>query len=88
MLLYRVQDIQTRRSQRDVYYTHIHKGHFESLDQIMVSEEFVVQNPRRIGRVEYVRVFNDHLIDDTLSSEALPVWQSDHGQVVVSIELE
>ncbi len=88
VLLYRVQDIQGRRSQRDVYYTHIHKGHFASLDQIMVSEEFVAQNPKRIGRVQYVRVFNDHLIDETLSSEALPIWQSDHGQVMASIELE
>lgn len=88
VLLYHVKDIQARQSYRDFYYTHIHNGYYDSLDHIMVSQEFVAQNPDRIGRVVYVSVFNDHLIDETLSPEAIPVWQSDHGQVVASIELE
>ncbi|MBF2046735.1 MAG: endonuclease/exonuclease/phosphatase family protein [Leptolyngbya sp. IPPAS B-1204] len=88
ILLYHVKDIQARQSYGDFYYTHIHNGHYESLDHIMVSQEFVVQNPDRIGRVVYVSVFNDHLIDETLTTEEIPNWQSDHGQVVASIELE
>lgn len=88
VLLYHVKDIQARQSYSDFYYTHIHNGHYESLDHIMVSQEFVAQNPDRIGRVGYVSLFNDHLIDETLSHEEVPKWQTDHGQVVASIELE
>lgn len=88
VLLYHVKDIQARQSYGDFYYTHIHNGHYDSLDHIMVSQEFVTQNPERVGRVVYVSVFNDHLVDETLSSEEVPDWQSDHGQVVASIDLE
>jgi len=88
VLLYHVKDIQARQSYGDFFYTHIHNGHYDSLDHIMVSQEFVSQNPRRVGRVVYVSVLNDHLIDETLSREEIPCWQSDHGQVVASIELE
>lgn len=88
IVLYHVKDIQARQSYGDFYYTHIHNGHYQSLDHIMVSQEFVTQNPDRVGRVAYVSVLNDHLIDETLSQEAIPNWQSDHGQVVASIELE
>jgi endonuclease/exonuclease/phosphatase family metal-dependent hydrolase len=87
VLLYNVKDIQARQSYQDVYYTHIHNGHYENLDHIFVSQEFVRQNNRHLGYVEYVSVFNDHLIDNTLSDEHVPPWQSDHGQVVVTIRL-
>jgi predicted extracellular nuclease len=87
VLLYNVKDIQARQSYRDAYYTHIHNGHYESLDHILVSQEFVRQNRRHLGHVEYVAVYNDHLIDETLSEESIPHWQSDHGQVVVTIRL-
>jgi hypothetical protein len=60
-------------------------GHHDSLDHILVSQEFVRQNPRRLGYVEYVKVFNDHLIDQTLSHDKIPKWQSDHGQVVITM---
>jgi predicted extracellular nuclease len=86
-LLYHVKDIQSRVSYSDVYYTHIHNGHHEALDHIMVSQELVRENPNHVGRVGYVRVLNDHLIDQTLSEERIPNWQSDHAQVVVTIEL-
>lgn len=87
-LLYSTAEMQARRSFRDVYFTHIFNGHHESLDHILLSEEFVDANPERIGRFEYLRVFNDHLVDNTLSDDEVPVWQSDHGQVVVSIRLD
>ena len=88
VLLYHVKDIQARRSYHDYYYTHIHNGHYGSLDHIMVSQEFVGENPHRIGQVRYVSVLNDHLIDDTLSEEQVPPWQSDHGQVVAAVDLK
>lgn len=87
VLLYHVKDIQARLSYTDTYYTHIHNGHHESLDHIMVSQELVAENPKNIGRVGSVRVFNDHLVDSTLSNDRIPVWQSDHAQVVASIEM-
>jgi endonuclease/exonuclease/phosphatase family metal-dependent hydrolase len=85
--LYTAADLQLKRSHRDVYYTHLHDGHHESLDHILLSEEFSPTNPKRIGFFEYMRVFNDHLIDQKLANEEIPIWQSDHGQVIVSIEL-
>ena len=87
VLLYHVKDIQSRLSHNDVYYTHIHNGHCESLDHILVSQELVRENPKHIGRVASVRIYNDHLIDETLSDEKAPCWESDHGQVVVAIEM-
>ncbi len=86
ILLYHAKDIQARLSYMDTYYTHIHNGHHESLDHIMVSQELVAENPRSIGRVGFVKVFNDHLIDETLSSERMPCWKSDHAQVSVTVE--
>jgi hypothetical protein len=88
ILLYHVKDIQARLSYGDFYYTHIHNGHYESLDHIMVSQEFVKENPNRIARVGAVYVLNDHLIDETLNQGGVQPWQSDHGQVVAAIELE
>jgi hypothetical protein len=87
VVLYTVKDLHDRRSYGDFYYTHIHNGHYDSLDHILVSQEFVSENPRRVGRVSYVSVLNDHLIDDALSREDVPLWQSDHAQVVATIEL-
>ncbi|PZU96824.1 MAG: alpha-1,4 polygalactosaminidase [Leptolyngbya sp.] len=87
VLLYQVKDIQARLGYGDHYYTHIHNGHYDSLDHIMVSEEFSAQNRDRIGRVTYVSVFNDHLFDQTLLEDSIEPWQSDHGQVVATIEL-
>jgi endonuclease/exonuclease/phosphatase family metal-dependent hydrolase len=88
ILLYHAQDIQARRSYNDYYFSHIHNGHYEGLDHIMVSQELVADNPAHIGRIGLVRTFNDHLVDGTLSEEDVPLWQSDHGQVVASIELK
>jgi len=87
VLLYHAKDIQSRKSFSDFYYTHIHNGHYESLDHIMVSQELVAENPRSVGKVGYVSNYNDHLIDETLTNEKIMPWKSDHGQVTASIEL-
>ncbi|MGK7933101.1 MAG: endonuclease/exonuclease/phosphatase family protein [Microcystaceae cyanobacterium] len=88
VLLYSAKEIQDKQSKGNFPYTHIHNGYYENLDHILVSQEWVKQNPRRIGQVKYVTVFNDHLIDDTLCDENLPSWKSDHGQVVATIKVE
>lgn len=87
VLLHHVQDIQARQSYRDIYYTYIHNGFYESLDHIMVSQEFDRAYPKHIGYVEYVALLNDHLIDKTLSNDRIPRWKSDHGQVVATLKL-
>lgn len=87
-LLYHAKDIQARQSSQDVYYTHIHNGHYESLDHILVSQELVRENPKRVGRVAYVQAFNDHIVDQSLSSDRMSPCESDHAQVVATIELD
>jgi endonuclease/exonuclease/phosphatase family metal-dependent hydrolase len=88
VLLYSVQELQSRRSQQNTYYTHIYNGRYESLDHILVSEELYERNPRRVGVVEYVQLLNDHLIDGSLTSISSDGIQSDHGQVVATIRLD
>ncbi|MEM1279221.1 MAG: endonuclease/exonuclease/phosphatase family protein [Cyanobacteria bacterium P01_H01_bin.152] len=87
-LLYQVKDIQARLGYGDHYYTHIHNGHYDSLDHIMVSEEFAPRNRNHIGQVTYVSVYNDHLFDQTLLADQIEPWKSDHGQVVATIALD
>ncbi len=87
-ILYSTYFMQARQSDRNVYFTHIHNGHYESLDHILLSQEFYPANNERIGQVEYMKTYNDHLIDSTLTDEELPSWLSDHAQVLVSLELK
>lgn len=87
VLLYQVKDIQARRSYNDVYYTYIHNGHYESLDHIMVSQEIVTEYPNHVAKIGYVSLYNDHLIDNTLTDEKEKPWKSDHGIVAATIEI-
>ncbi len=87
VLLYHAKDIQARRSYNDVYYTYIHNGHYENLDQIMVSQELVTEYPNHIGKVGYISLYNDHLIDATFTDEKQKPWKTDHGLVSATIEL-
>lgn len=80
-------DVQARRSMENFYYTYIHNGHYESLDNIFVSNHFADRNKERLGRIIDVRLFNDHLFDQTLSFDRKPPHVSDHGQVVTNIEV-
>lgn len=87
VLLYSAQEIQTRLSTQNVYYTHIYNGFYEALDHILVSEELYSRNPDRVAELDYVRVFNDHLVDETQSFEEVPNTRSDHAQVVARLRL-
>ena len=88
VLLYSTYDIQARNRYQNVSYSHIHNGHYDMLDHILVSEEFYKYNRSGIGEVEYLHFFNDHLVDRTLSNERRSRVESDHGQVVVTIKLK
>lgn len=87
VLLYSVKDLQARQSYGDFYYTHIYNGYYQALDHIFVSEEWVSQNPNSLGKVEYVSILNDHLVDETLTDEGVEKWQSDHAQIVATIQM-
>ena len=46
---------------RDVAYTHLYQGMPEVIDQLFVSEEFLLDSKFSLGEVERVDYFNDHL---------------------------
>jgi len=68
------------RSARDVAFTHMHDGTYDTVDHILVSEEFNPQSDRALGEVQEVIYLNDHV---TLPSPEA----SDHGLVMVRIVL-
>ena len=72
--LYAAGTLQEFRSLRDVYYTHIHQGIRESLDHVLVSEQFYDHSKKRVWSFKEMRVFNDHVEDDDTAT-------SDHGVV-------
>jgi predicted extracellular nuclease len=80
-------DVQARRSMENYYYTYIHNGHYESLDNIFVSNHFADRNTERLGRILDVRLYNDHLFDQTLAYDRKPHYVSDHGQVMTNIDV-
>lgn len=67
---------------RDVAYTHLYQGMPEVIDQLFVSEEFLVDGKFSLGEVERVDYFNDHLKKDY--EERF----SDHGIVRAKIKLK
>ncbi len=73
--LYTAQTLQEYRSSRDVYYTHIFQDMMESLDHVLVSEEFYDNSRRRLWVFDGMTVNNDHLnFDDHKESGT-----NDHG---------
>ncbi|MEE9493984.1 MAG: endonuclease/exonuclease/phosphatase family protein [Gammaproteobacteria bacterium] len=96
--LYSSYHLQTLRSHRDVYYTHIFNGHHDTLDHVLVSSHFVPRWIREgkgrhnLGKVGALRVYNDHLldadVDDLRSSDVGKFFhtRSDHGQLTVRLD--
>jgi len=80
--LYTVGTLQEYRSLRDVYYTHIHQNQHESLDHILVSQEFYDNAKKRIWAFKGMEVFNDHLNHDDHKADGT----SDHGIVKANFE--
>ncbi len=80
--LYTAQTLQEYRSTRDVYYTHIHQDIMESLDHILVSEEFYDNSRRRLWMFDGMTVNNDHLnFDDHKASGT-----NDHGVICATFQ--
>ncbi|MBT9612416.1 MAG: endonuclease/exonuclease/phosphatase family protein [Burkholderiales bacterium] len=73
--LYTVQTLQEYRDTRDVYYTHVHQDIRESLDHILVSQEFYDNSRKRIWLFDGMAVNNDHLNFDKHKEDGT----NDHG---------
>ena len=78
--LYTAQTLQEYRDTRDVYYTHIHQDLRESLDQVLVSEQFYDSSRKRIWLFDGLVINNDHLNFDNHRDTGT----SDHGVVKVT----
>jgi predicted extracellular nuclease len=73
--------IQSRRDPlRDLGYTHMHDGSYETIDHILVSAEFNASLPHAIGEVSDVTYLNDHMLFKQPHA-------SDHGLVLARILL-
>jgi hypothetical protein len=73
--LYTAQTLQEFRDTRDVYYTYVHQGMRESLDHIMVSEQFYDHSRKRRWLFDGMTVNNDHLNVDKHEADGT----NDHG---------
>lgn len=78
--LYTAQTLQEYRDSRDVYYTHVHEDLRESLDHILVSEQFYDHSRRRLWLFDGLIINNDHLNDD----DHRRTGTGDHGVVRVA----
>ncbi len=80
--LYSVSRLQQYRSDRNVYYTHIHQNLRESLDHILVSQEFYDNSRQRQWAFKGMDIVNDHLNHDDHKADG----SSDHGMVRACFE--
>lgn len=80
--LYTAGTLQEYRSLRDVYYTHIHNNVRESLDHILVSQEFYDNSRSRQWAFMGMELFNDHLNTEEHKQNG----SSDHGIVKATFE--
>jgi endonuclease/exonuclease/phosphatase family metal-dependent hydrolase len=83
--LYSAEQIQSRRSEINPIYTHIYNGRYESLDHILVSQEFYFRNNQRLGLLEYLHAFNDFLVDESIGGQPINEYASDHAPLVATI---
>nr|WP_324292624.1 hypothetical protein [uncultured Desulfobacter sp.] len=77
--LYSAERLQQYRFSRHIYYTHVYKNKRESLDPILVSEEFYDHSRKRLWSFRELEVYNDHLNREAFEEQGA----SDHGQVRV-----
>lgn len=80
--LYTAQTLQEYRDSRDVYYTHVHDDLRESLDHVLVSEQFYDNSRRRRWLFDGLVINNDHLNFDNQKD----VGTGDHGVVKVDFK--
>ena len=76
-----------RKSLRDMVYTSAFGGVYESIDQILMSRDFLPEYSGKIGEMEYFSVLNDHLTDGSHPEAPYNKLASDHGQIVAHFRL-
>lgn len=77
--LYAASSMQGYRSLKDVVFTHIFDGRRETLDHILVSEQFYDYSKKRIWSFNNMRCFNDYLEDNDKST-------SDHAALLATFD--
>ena len=82
--LYTAQTLQEYRDTRDVYYTHVYQDLRESLDHVLVSEQFYDNSRRRLWLFDGLAINNDHLNFDNHKETGT----GDHGVVKVSFRYD
>lgn len=82
--LYTAQTLQEYRDTRDVYYTHVHQDLRESLDHILVSEQFYDNSRKRLWLFDGLVINNDHLNFENHKETGT----GDHGVVKVSFKFK
>ena len=80
--LYNANTLQEYRSLRSVYYTHVHQNVKESLDHILVSQEFYDNSRKRVWAFKGLEILNDHLNTD----DHKETGTTDHGIVKATFE--
>ncbi len=83
--LYCSETLQKYRSESDVYYTHVYQDRRESLDHILVSQEFYDNSRRRIWAFKGLTLTNDHLNHEEVE-DGKERGSSDHALVEVCFE--
>ena len=86
--LYSAERLFVRKSLRDMVYTSAFGGHYESIDQILMSRHFLPDWKGHIGHMEYFSVLNDHLTDGSHPEAPYNKLASDHGQIMATITLK
>jgi hypothetical protein len=76
-----------RKSLRDIVYTSAFGGVYESIDQILMSRDFLPEYSGKIGEMEYFSVLNDHLTDGSHPEAPYNKLASDHGQIIAHFRL-
>jgi len=82
--LYSAGTLQEYRSQRDVYYTHVFNNSRESLDHILVSQEFYDNSRKRIWAFDGMQVVNDHLNEENHKETGT----TDHGIIKATFKYQ
>ena len=82
--LYTAQTLQEYRDTRDVYYTHVHQDLRESLDHVLVSEQFYDNSRKRLWLFDGLVINNDHLNFENHKETGT----GDHGVVKVTFKFK
>ena len=70
-----------------MYYTHVHQDLRESLDHVLVSEQFYDHSRRRLWLFDGLSIFNDHLNDSETADHKVK-GTGDHGIVRVHFQFK